>query len=177
VVPVSEALRRVETYEREGLAILGLEAARITGDEKVLLPAIADFSGSSADESWAFARQVLADDLPTDATHVSFVPQLTLGPRRLSSYQGPAGGLCIAMPVWMVRSSSRAFSASVFDGAGFADALLRRKSRPMKRCGFIYAPAQRIGPRRRQYRHTRLPRVKDGHVVLVACDKRRPPSG
>ena len=69
----------MEAYEREGLAILGLEAARITGDEKVLLPAIADFSGSTADESWAFARQVLAKDLPTDATHVSFAPQSPLG--------------------------------------------------------------------------------------------------
>jgi hypothetical protein len=48
------------------------------------------------------------------------------------------------MPAWMVRSSSRAFSASVFDGAGFAAALLRRKSRPKTRCGFIYAPAPRI---------------------------------
>jgi hypothetical protein len=52
----------------------------------------------------------------------------------------------------MVRSSSRAFSASVFGGAGFAAALLRRKSRPKTRCGFIDAPAQRINPHERRFR-------------------------
>lgn len=77
-VPVAEALRRVEGYEREGRAIVGLEAARITDDERILLPALADFSGLAADESWAFARRLLADDLPADATHVSFQPQSPL---------------------------------------------------------------------------------------------------
>jgi hypothetical protein len=77
-VPVAEALRRVEVYEREGRAIVGLEAARITDDERILLPALADFSGCAADESWAFARGLLANDLPADATHVSFQPQSPL---------------------------------------------------------------------------------------------------
>jgi hypothetical protein len=74
-VPVEEALDRVEIYEREGRAIVGLEAARITKDERVLLPALADFSGCNAGQSWAFARLLLADDLPAEATHVSFEPQ------------------------------------------------------------------------------------------------------
>lgn len=78
-VPVAEALRRVEVYEHEGRAIVGLEAARITDDERILLPALADFSGCAADESWAFGRCLLADDLPADATHVSFQPQSPLG--------------------------------------------------------------------------------------------------
>jgi len=74
-VPVEEALDRVETYEREGRAIVGLEAARITKDERVLLPALADFSGCNAGESWAFAQRLLAHDLPAEATHVSFQPR------------------------------------------------------------------------------------------------------
>ena len=44
--------------------------------------------------------------------------------------------MCIAMPAWMVRSSSRAFSASVFSGTGFAAPLLRRKTRPTRRVVF-----------------------------------------
>jgi hypothetical protein len=74
-VPVEEALDQVEVYEHERRAIVGLEAARITKDGRVLLPALADFSGCNAGESWAFARQLLAHDLPAEATHVSFDPQ------------------------------------------------------------------------------------------------------
>jgi hypothetical protein len=74
-VPVEEALSRVEIYEHEGRAIIGLEAARITKDERVLLPALADFSRCNASESWAFARRLLAHDLPAEATHLSFDPQ------------------------------------------------------------------------------------------------------
>jgi hypothetical protein len=74
-VPVEEALNRVAVYEHEGRAIVGLEAARITKDERVLLPALADFSGCNASESWAFARRLLAHDLTAEATHVSFDPQ------------------------------------------------------------------------------------------------------
>jgi hypothetical protein len=64
-VRVDEALRHVDAYEREGRAIDGLEAARITDNEK--LPALADFKGCTAPESWAFAER-----LPAEATHVSF---------------------------------------------------------------------------------------------------------
>jgi hypothetical protein len=78
-VPVHEALDRVDGYEREGRAIIGLEAARITNNERVLLPALADFAGCSAAESWAFARRLLANDLPAEATHVSFEPQQPVG--------------------------------------------------------------------------------------------------
>jgi hypothetical protein len=73
-VPVEEALNRVADYEREGRAIVGLEAARITRDQPILLPALADFSGCNASESWAFARRLLAHDLPAETTHVSFDP-------------------------------------------------------------------------------------------------------
>jgi len=77
-VPVAEALRCVEVYEREARAIVGLDVARITDDERILLPALADFSRCSADESWAFARRLLTDNLPAGATHVSFQPQSPL---------------------------------------------------------------------------------------------------
>ena len=46
-----------------------------TKDDRVLLPALADFSGCNASESWAFARRLLANDLPAEATHVSFEPE------------------------------------------------------------------------------------------------------
>lgn len=74
-VPLPEALQRLEVYERGGRAILGLEAARITNDERVLLPAFADFEDCSADQSWDFARRLLAEGLPAGATHVSFEPE------------------------------------------------------------------------------------------------------
>jgi hypothetical protein len=71
-VPLAEAIERIARYEREGRPITGLEAARITPDEKVLLPALADFSTCRSDEeTWAFARTVLNDLMPPEATHVS----------------------------------------------------------------------------------------------------------
>jgi hypothetical protein len=74
-VPVKEAFRRVEAYERDGRTIDGLEAARITDDERVLFPALADFTGCDGPESWAFARRLLSENLPNDATHVCFSPE------------------------------------------------------------------------------------------------------
>lgn len=72
-LPVANALSEIERYERAGIRILGLELARITADERVLLPAFADFSGcGEAAESWAFARELL-HEIPTEATHVTFV--------------------------------------------------------------------------------------------------------
>jgi len=73
-VPVADALARIESYERERKPIDGMELARITAEERVLLPAFADFSGTNGVGSWAFARRLLAGDLPEEATHVSFTP-------------------------------------------------------------------------------------------------------
>ena len=71
-VPLGEAVDRIARYEREGRPIIGLEAARITADEKVLLPAVADFSTCRTDEeTWAFARTLINELILTEATHVS----------------------------------------------------------------------------------------------------------
>jgi hypothetical protein len=73
-IPVAEALAVVDLFEAERRTILGIDLARITSAEKLLLPACADFSRcTTAEESWAFARRLLADELPTDATHATFV--------------------------------------------------------------------------------------------------------
>lgn len=71
---MTEALARVDAYEREGRAILGIELARITPEKKVLLPAFADFSHCGPDESWSFARRLLTAEVPPEATHLAFVP-------------------------------------------------------------------------------------------------------
>ncbi len=73
-VPVTDALARIDSYERARQPIDGMELARITARERVLLPAFAEFSGTSDTESWAFARRLLTDELPKEATHVSFTP-------------------------------------------------------------------------------------------------------
>ena len=71
-IPLAEALAFVDLFEKERRTILGIDLARITPDGKVLLPAFADFSGATAEESWADARRLLADELPEDATHATF---------------------------------------------------------------------------------------------------------
>ncbi len=72
-IPVAEALARVEVYERERRPILSIELAQMAPDKNVLLPAFADFSGCSEEESWAFARRLLTEELPAEATHATFV--------------------------------------------------------------------------------------------------------
>jgi hypothetical protein len=76
--PVADALTQIDRFERDHITILGLELARITPDERVLLPAFADFSGCGEAESWAFARE-LVREIPPDATHVTFVTSADLG--------------------------------------------------------------------------------------------------
>lgn len=73
-VPLAAALARVDQYEAEGRSILGLEAARIAPGQRVLLDALADFSTcASGSETWAFARMLINDLTPPEATHVSIV--------------------------------------------------------------------------------------------------------
>ncbi len=45
----------------------------MTPDEKILLPAFADLSTLTAEETWSFARELLTASVPPDATHVTFV--------------------------------------------------------------------------------------------------------
>lgn len=72
-IRVDNALAQVDAYEREGRTILGIELARMTPDEKVLLPAFADFSPLNAEETWSFARELLSARVPPDVTHVTSV--------------------------------------------------------------------------------------------------------
>ena len=72
-IPVTDALARVDCLEQEGVPVLGLELARITPDERLLLAAFADFSSTSGGESWPFARRLLREHVPPEATHVTFV--------------------------------------------------------------------------------------------------------
>jgi hypothetical protein len=72
-IPVPDALARVDRLQQEGVPVLGLELARITPEERVLLAAFADFTGTSDAESWPFARRLLRNDVPPEATHVTFV--------------------------------------------------------------------------------------------------------
>jgi len=71
-VPIGEAFAKVDAYEREGRPILGIEIARITPDEKILLPAFADFASVAPEESWDFARELLTARVPSAATHATF---------------------------------------------------------------------------------------------------------
>ena len=71
-VPLGDALERIAQYERERRPIVGIEAARITPDEKVLLDALADFSTCTTDEeTWTFARRLVNEWMPPEATHVT----------------------------------------------------------------------------------------------------------
>lgn len=70
-IPVADAAVHVDRLEADRIPILGIELAQVTRGERVLLPAFADFSGCGDDESWDFARELLRDHLPPDATHVS----------------------------------------------------------------------------------------------------------
>jgi hypothetical protein len=71
-IPVADAAAHVDRLEADRIPILGIELARITPDERVLLPAFADFSGCGDDETWDFARELLREHLPPDATDVNF---------------------------------------------------------------------------------------------------------
>ena len=71
-IPVLDAPARVDLYERDGVRIVGMELAKSTPTEKVLLPAFAVFSSCGEAESWTFARDLLREHLPAAATHVTF---------------------------------------------------------------------------------------------------------
>ncbi len=82
--------------------------------------------------------------------------------RRLSSYPSPVGGLCSAMPAWMVCSSSRAFSASVFGGAGFAAAALLRRNCDSGSAGTCRSPPQA--------RHRHADRAAGGDLTVSRAE-------
>ena len=75
-IPLAEALATVDALERDRVEILGIELAQISSEERVLLPAFADFSLGGWTESggscWTWTRELLRDEVPTNATHVSF---------------------------------------------------------------------------------------------------------
>lgn len=76
-IPLAEAATRVDALERDGVEILGIELARITREERVLLPAFADFTTDTGTHEvdgtcWTWTRDLLHDEVPAEATHVSF---------------------------------------------------------------------------------------------------------
>lgn len=75
-IPLGEVAATVDALERDRVEILGIELARVTTDEHVLLPAIADFTVSSGDQvhgtCWVRARKLLRYEIPAEATHGSF---------------------------------------------------------------------------------------------------------
>lgn len=75
-IPLTEATATVDRLERDRVEIHGIELARITPEERVLLPAFADFATSNGAEvdgtCWTWTRALLRDEVPPEATHVSF---------------------------------------------------------------------------------------------------------